>query len=311
MGIQNVCDGFVEETEGLLACVVLDLDTGLSVANSCREGMEAVAGSAVLRGLGGLFRGRSPGFATSSSTATPSRGVVREAQVTTGSTYHFMATVPGWDNALLVFVTEKAVSIGLGWMAVHQAVHRVAQARPGAAETETARGAETSPPVAPQDPPAVAQDPPAVTQDPRAVPGERPAAPEKQAAQSLRGVGPAATAPGRVAPPVRRRVTAPSPQPPALPEGSLERGEPRVGHRAMRESTQSSLVSDEAEPPGLAARGPQEKPPVREPPRVRSRRPPPVSAASVPAEPAEDEDPKTDVGRMGARPVFGSKTRRS
>ncbi|MYF31064.1 MAG: hypothetical protein F4169_19870, partial [Gammaproteobacteria bacterium] len=69
------------------------------------------------------------------------------------NTYHFMATIPGWSSALLVFVTDKAVSIGLGWMAVHQAYDRVLQARPGAAAPETEPEPRTPPPAARQDPP--------------------------------------------------------------------------------------------------------------------------------------------------------------
>ena len=330
MGLQNVCDGLIEETDGLLACIVLDLDTGLPLANSCREGMDMAAAGAVTRRLGGLFRSRSLGFVPSSPTPPTSRGVVREAQITTGSTYHFMATVPGWDGALLVFVTEKAVSIGLGWMAVHQAIDRVLQARPGAAETETAQGAQTSPPPAPQDRPPTPSDVP-VPPEQRAAPLEgqpaapehrtvserstapegpapEPPAPQERAVPPLRGVGSATTARGPAASPFPRRVAPPTTRSPLVRGGSLERDGPTLGNRTLGESTHSVPVPGNDGPPTLSMPDEQEKRTAPEDPRVRPGGPSSVPGAKDSAKPA-DED-KAEVGRMGARAVFGSKTRR-
>ena len=330
MGLQNVCDGLIDETDGLLACIVLDLDTGLTLASSCREGMDATAVGAVTRRLGGLFRSRSLGFVPSSPTPSSSRGVVREAQITTGSTYHFMAAVPGWDSALLVFVTEKVVSIGLGWMAVHQAIDRVLLARPGTAEIETAPGAQTSPPTAPLDRPPTPSDVPAPPEHRAAPLGEQPAVPEHRTASErttapdppapkpptpqertvppLRGVGSASTARGPAAPPFPRRVAPPTTQPSPLRGRSLERDASALGSRTSGESTQSVPVPGNAGPPTLTMPDGQEKRTAPESPGVRSRGPSSVPGAKEPAKPA-DED-KTEVGRMGARAVFGSKTRR-
>lgn len=319
MGLQNVCDGLIEETDGLLACIVLDLDTGLTLANSCREGMDMVAAGPVTRRLGGLFRSRSLGFVPSSPTPAAPGGVVREAQITTGSNYHFMATVPGWDGALLVFVTEKTVSIGLGWMAVHQAIDRVLQARPGTAGTGTAHGTQTSPPehgaVPPERRPAVTEQP---AQSGRSTAPDWPAAPERPVPEPpapeartvapLRGVGPAATARGPVVPPVPRRTSPSATQPPPLRGGSLERDGRALGSRTLRESTHSVPLPGNAEPPTLSMPDTQEKRTPPESPKVDPQGTSSVPAAKDPAAPA-DED-KAEVGRMGARAVFGSKTRR-
>ena len=348
MGLQNVCDGLVEETDGLLACIVLDLDTGLTLATSCREGMDATTVGAVTRRLGSLFRSRSLGFVPSSPTPT-SRGVVREAQITTVSAYHFMATVPGWDSALLVFVTEKAVSIGLGWMAVHQAIDRVLQARPGAAETEAAHEASTAAPATTPDQPATPTDramlpehgaaplagQPAASEQPaaperstapaqspaperatapeRSAAPERPAepdlpAPEEQTVAPLRGVGPAATARDPVVPPVPRRVASPATRSSPRLGASLERDRSALGSRTLQESTQSVPLPGNAEPRTRGLRDTQAKRTAPESPTIRNRRPSSVPADNGPADPA-DED-KTEVGRVGARAVFGSKTRR-
>ena len=321
MGLQNVCDSLVEETDGLLACIVLDLDTGLTLATSCREGIDAAAASTVTRRLGGLFRSKSL------TLTTPKRaeGLVREAQVTSRNTYHFMATLPGWNSALLVFVTEKVVSIGLGWMAVHQAFDRVLQARPGAATTELAPEPQTPAAAAPEPP----TPPPAAAErrtPPPAAPSDRPLQPPARP-EPRRGVGPAATSPAAQGPPrqtmppaaqtPRRQATPPvAPQRQAMPP--LTQPAPRpdsdgpAGGSPPPEETESAPAAGNVEPPMLNEPDSRVPRPGRQTPAVRPRPPTPIPAAGKdPVQPPDGDEPKTDVGRMGARAVFGTKARRS
>ena len=303
MALQNVCDSLVEETDGLLACIVLDLDTGLTLATSCRKGMDSASINAVASRLGGLFRSRSMALSIPGHVG----GRVQEAQVTSGNAYHFMATVPGWSNALLVFVTEKVVSIGLGWMAVHQAFDRLLQARPGTASTEAVPEAPTPPPAAPPDTPAP--------------PAERPPEP-------LRGVGPAATSPVQqpsrhtAMPPAAETPRRQAPPPPAAPPPQVTQpapppagspdSDPLADVGRARKSTESVPAVGTAEPPTLPVPDAREQRTGRQAPKVRPRATSPISAAGKkPVPPPDEEDAKTDVGRMGARAVFGSKTRRS
>ena len=322
MGLQNVCDSLVEETDGLLACIVLDLDTGLTLATSCREGVDAEAASTVTRRLGGLFRSKS----LTLSNLKHAEGLVREAQVTSRNTYHFMATLPGWSGALLVFVTERVVSIGLGWMAVHQAFDRVLQARPGTAATESAPETRTTAPAAPEarTPPPAAPEvrtPPPAAAKPGTPSPAAPAPPEERP-EPLRGVGPAATSPAtpprqamppaaqtprRQAPAAPQRQAMPVTQPAPRPDSDG----PALGGRHLRESTETAAAGN-AEPPTLAVPDSRVQRTGRQTPAVRPRAPSPIPAAGKDSvEPPDKEEPKTDVGRMGARAVFGTKARRS
>ena len=320
MGLQNVCDSLVGETDGLLACILLDLDTGLTLATSCREGVDAAVASTVARHLGGLFHSKS----LTLTTPRHAEGLVREAQVTSRNTYHFMATLPGWSNALLVFVTERVVSIGLGWMAVHQAFDRVLQARPGSATNQVSQEPRTAPPAAPEprsQPPAAAtpQTPPPVAPSDRPEPskarlgppsGIRPAA-TSSASSPRQAIPPAAQAPRRQVPtpaaPERQAmppVTQPAPRP--------DSDEPARGIPQLRESTESAPAVGNAEPPTLAVPGSRVQRTGRQKSAVRPRVPSPIPAAGKdPLQPPDEEEPKTDVGRMGARAVFGTKARRS
>lgn len=321
MGLQNVCDSLVGETDGLLACIVLDLETGLTLATSCREGIDAAAASTVARHLGGLFRSKS----LTLTTPKHAEGLVREAQVTSRNTYHFMATLPGWSSALLVFVTERVVSIGLGWMAVHQALDRVVQARPGSATTEMPPEPRNAPPAARE--PGTAPPTTATSWTPApAAPSDRPE-PSVARPGPLGGEGPAATSsassPRQAIPPAaktpQRQGTAPAaPARQALPPATQpaprrDSDEPALGSRRLRESPEAAPAVGNAEPPTLAVPGSRAQRTGRQTPAVRPRAPSAIPAAGKDRvqPPDDEEEPKADVGRMGARAVFGTKARRS
>ena len=303
MELQDVCDSLLEETEGLLACVVLDLDTGLTLANSSREGRDAAA---VAHRMGSLFRSKAQDrFAQSVAVPSVSPGDVREAQVTTGGAYHFLATLPGWSSALLIFVTERTISIGLGWMAVHQALDRVSQARPGTVATETQREPQTSQSAAPHGDPAQPEQrlADARREERAAVMSREPVAPPRQV--PTRGTH---SPPGIGKVPTRARQ-APAAATHGSPIGTLPESDGHAQVSSGRlEPTESVPAADNAEPPVLAVPDMQRTP--RRNTGARPRRTSPIPSAKDPVEPHDDKEAKA-IGRMGARAFIGSKTRRS
>ena len=207
MELQTVCDRLVDETDGLLACVVLDLETGLALSQACRPGVDAAAVEKSTRVAGSMFRGRLVRqFAQSLATVRPGNrqrasarsvdGFVHEAQITTASTYQFMSMVPGWRNALLLMVTDRTLSIGLGWMAVHDAFAWIAQARPGVAQAvqEGRPRYATTPAEVPEEPAAetsFAEPPSAPASPARTAPQAAPAAPAEPPIVPVRETPPA------------------------------------------------------------------------------------------------------------------------
>ncbi len=124
MELQRVCQDIVGETQGVLACLLVDLDTGLTLAEARRAGVELeaewLARSACL-----IFRGGH--MSQFVSALSPQRSLaeyMKEAQITTANSRQFLSVLPVRPNTVLVLVTEKAMSIGLGWMAVHQSEGR-------------------------------------------------------------------------------------------------------------------------------------------------------------------------------------------
>ena len=205
VGLRSVCEDILEDVEGSLGCAAIDLETGSTLAAVCRPDavLDARGVDVISVAVAEMFHGRlirQFHRAWSGDAAAPER-FVREVQMATANSYQFMSVVPGWDDCLLVLVTDRSVSLGLGWMAVHQGLSRIAELpRPDA--SVAARAAPVPPPrvTAPARRP-VAEARPRPPEPPRA-----PAPPADAGAPVDAG---AATAPAPAAP------TAPPPEPPA------------------------------------------------------------------------------------------------
>lgn len=131
MDLQMVCRDVMDDVDGSLGCVLTDLETGLPLASEYRAGTIMDAKMVALVSYVGidLFRGKLVrNFErTLSRTHASSEGFVREVQLTTNNTYQFMSAVPGWDQVIFILVTDKNVSLGMGLLAVHDAVRRLGE----------------------------------------------------------------------------------------------------------------------------------------------------------------------------------------
>ena len=130
--VQEVCEDVIAAAEGSLACAVVDLTTGTTVAaaygpetelNANRIGRVSVA-------VTDMFRGRlirQFHRAWSSGNSAPEH-FVREVQMATANSYQFISVVPARMDTLFVLITDRTVSLGLGWMSVHQALEQLENA---------------------------------------------------------------------------------------------------------------------------------------------------------------------------------------
>ena len=214
MELRNVCEDLLEDVEGSLGCAAIDLETGSTLAAACRADavLDARGVDVISVAVSEMFHGkliRQFHRAWSGGAAAPER-FVREVQMATANSYQFMSVVPGWDDCLLVLITDRSVSLGLGWMAVHQGLSRIAELpRPDAPALSRPPPHVAPPPV--RTPPRV--EAPAVPS--RAVPEARTRRPEPRAADP----DAAPTAPSAPTPAVPAAPTAPDPTPPAAPAG--------------------------------------------------------------------------------------------
>ena len=128
--VNDICKDIVGSVDGALACSVVDLGTGLligvhhAIPYFTQSYLDAVAAAAV-----DMFRGK--GVSSVEKLLTQVRGetvekTFKEIHMTTSNTLHFMSIVPDKPDALVVLITKKSTSLGMGWSAVRGAMGKLA-----------------------------------------------------------------------------------------------------------------------------------------------------------------------------------------
>jgi len=128
--LDDVVRKIVNDVDGALGCAVVDLSSGLllgvahNVPYFTSSYLEAVAAAAV-----DMMRGknvRAVESLLSSQRGKTVQNMIKEVQMTTDKTYHFMSTIPDKPDALVVLITSKSANLGLGWSAVRSNLGNIA-----------------------------------------------------------------------------------------------------------------------------------------------------------------------------------------
>lgn len=128
--INDVCNEIVEGVDGALGCGVVDLSTGLllgvahKVPYFTQSYLDAVAAAAV-----DMFRGKTITAVEDLLSATRGSKVqqsVKEIQMTTDKTYHFMSIIKEKPNCLVVLITKTTTNLGMGWNGLRSRIPQIA-----------------------------------------------------------------------------------------------------------------------------------------------------------------------------------------
>lgn len=120
--LDDTLQTIVSNVDGALGCAVVDLNSGLllgvahNVPYFSSSYLEAVAAAAV-----DIFRGknvRAVESLLSAQRGKPLEKSVKEIQMTTENTFHFMAILKDKPDSLVVLITSKSTNLGMGWAAV-------------------------------------------------------------------------------------------------------------------------------------------------------------------------------------------------
>ena len=313
--LSRVCQEIVVDLHGVLACAVADADTGrvLAVASDSamdREGLDLVCRSGAEMFLGRSIRQFARAWRGADSL---DGGFVREVQVTTATTRQFIAAIPeGW-NRLLVLVTDRSESIGIGWMAVHDGVNRLAGPADAPAPAPEPVFREPAPVV--HEPAPVTHEPAPVVHEPAPVAHEpapvthEPAPVTHEPAPMAHEPAPMAHEPAPVA--HEPAPVAYEPAPVAHEPAPVAHEPPPVAHEPPPVAHEPPPVVHEPAP--VVADSPDyvlDEPPVR-PVRIDARSPVPAEPAPVQPAPTPvvaDRDPPTDrpASRAFARRTVGA-----
>jgi len=120
----------VNQADDGLAAAVVNLNNGQllhayhNVPYFTQSFMEAVAVAAV-----DMFRGKTMAaveMMLAAQRSAENKHHVREIQMTTADTFHFMTVIPDKPDYLLVVVTRTTASMGAGWMATRNSLEEIA-----------------------------------------------------------------------------------------------------------------------------------------------------------------------------------------
>lgn len=132
--LQDVCEQIVDDVDGALGCALVDIATGLPLALDVKPGALLSSSAMELISAAGVayFRDNLPipsGPGANGDDAAPQVDYTQELQATTADTYNFMSLVPGDEQELLILIADRQISnLGLGWMAMRQALTLVKNA---------------------------------------------------------------------------------------------------------------------------------------------------------------------------------------
>lgn len=124
----------LDAIDGAVGCATVDLTTGLmlgiahSVPHFNESYLDAVAASAV-----DMFRGKTISQVEqllSSSRGTVIENTIKEIQMTTDHTYHFMSVIPDKPDTLVILITTKTTSLGMGWASIKSNLSKISELCP-------------------------------------------------------------------------------------------------------------------------------------------------------------------------------------
>lgn len=128
--MNDVCKEIIGSVDGALGCGVVDLNTGLllgvahNVPYFTQSYLDAVAAAAV-----DMVRGKTVKAVEdllSKNRGSKVADSIKEVQMATDNTYHFISTVSGKPNAMVVLITSKKVNLGMGWAGVRNNMSKIA-----------------------------------------------------------------------------------------------------------------------------------------------------------------------------------------
>jgi hypothetical protein len=128
--LTSVLEGCLKNNKEALAAAVVDLESGLLIAVAhnvpyfTETFLDAVAAAAV-----DMFRGKTVSAVEKMLTGlrgTLVRDMIKEAQISTDATYHFMATSPENASMLVILITTRRAELTAGWSALRSLLPAVA-----------------------------------------------------------------------------------------------------------------------------------------------------------------------------------------
>lgn len=133
MNIQQFCSEVVEDADGALGCLLIDMKVGRALALAERPDAMVSANEVdlLIKLSTDLFHGKLIAkYAQALQPDGESSEFIEETQVAAESTNTFILAVPSWGAVAIILIVERSQNLGLGWQAVRQAQERLTGFQP-------------------------------------------------------------------------------------------------------------------------------------------------------------------------------------
>lgn len=127
--LDDITRDVINAVDGALGCAVVDLTSGLLLSGShnvpyfTQTYLEAVGAAAV-----DMMRGKNVQAVESLLSANRGTTVeksIREVQMSTTDTLHFMTVLPEKPDSMVILITNKKANLGMGWAAVRGSLPKI------------------------------------------------------------------------------------------------------------------------------------------------------------------------------------------
>ncbi len=128
--LDDITRDVINAVDGALGCAVVDLTSGLLLSVShnvpyfTQTYLEAVGAAAV-----DMMRGKNVQAVEallSGNRGTTVEKSIKEVQMTTTDTLHFMTVLPEKPDSMVILITNKKANLGMGWAAVRGSLPKIA-----------------------------------------------------------------------------------------------------------------------------------------------------------------------------------------
>ena len=122
----DICKKVTEEVDGGLACAAVELNSGMILGVHHTDPYFTQSYLDVV-GVAAVDMSRGNTAARVEELLAKQRGdemkhMMKELQMTTNGTFHFMAIIPEKPNTLIVLITQTTVNLGMGWAGLRYAL---------------------------------------------------------------------------------------------------------------------------------------------------------------------------------------------
>ncbi len=127
--LDDITRDVINAVDGALGCAVVDLTSGLLLSVShnvpyfTQTYLEAVGAAAV-----DMMRGKNVQAVEallSVNRGTTVEKSIKEVQMTTTDTLHFMTVLPEKVDTMVILITNKKANLGMGWAAVRGSLSKI------------------------------------------------------------------------------------------------------------------------------------------------------------------------------------------